>query len=511
MKIDRQLGVGATSTVYSAIVTGDLPYASPGDRLAIKVLRATPDAQTMKRLMREVAIGQRIKSPYIVRYYDTGYINTGLERRPYIVLEQVIGKPFLEIIQQLRNNPGQRARARCLRILISLLEAMATLHQHNIVHRDVQPGNIIIRRGAGVLLDLGVSKYLNDDHSRTATWEEIGSRRYWAPEYVASSDRGMLRTSLKHSRSRWSHKGDIFMLGSTFIHALTGKRPFDDKKLYIDFYQALRNYGEMRRTSIPEIDLLPKWTWPEVAKIIYLMTARDARARPDAIQILRLIKQPPFKIKITTSSAKGFPLNKFLWMISSEHTYGDPWLLAKKVARLYKAKGENATLTVGDVARLGNFGGKGTVRSIAELAFWGLVSQIDESERIASIDYNLRPNLNEKVVLKVCKESVPIVEASIQHEQMHTHYRRIQNLLSMEWHERVHYRHCLNFDHIEFYGRHWTTDKCYCEKDAIVLRKLVDTRYGHQEIFIKGLRHIRRDTPDLQHLMSLQSGGSIHD
>ncbi|MEL6347362.1 MAG: serine/threonine-protein kinase, partial [Myxococcota bacterium] len=114
---------------------------------------------------------------------------------------------------KLHQRPPAERYARCRTIGQALAEALGALHEHNLIHRDVKPSNVLIdSRNRVVLADFGVVKD-QEDGERTSIGQMIGTRAYAAPEQIRCE--------------RIDPRADLFGLGATLYYTLTLRRPFE--------------------------------------------------------------------------------------------------------------------------------------------------------------------------------------------------------------------------------------------------------------------------------------------
>ncbi|HLO51635.1 MAG TPA: serine/threonine-protein kinase [Kamptonema sp.] len=180
-------------------------------RCAIKQFSfPTQDAEsynTAARLFRQEALrlnqlGQHPQIPQLLGHFEQN-------GRLYLVQEFIEG-PTLS--QKLRQT-GVFSEAQIWELLRDLLPVIAFIHQHSIIHRDIKPSNIISRNSDGkpVLIDFGVAKVVADT-ALIRTGTIIGSPEYMAPE---------------QTRGKAIAASDLFSLGVTCIHLMTGVAPWD--------------------------------------------------------------------------------------------------------------------------------------------------------------------------------------------------------------------------------------------------------------------------------------------
>jgi serine/threonine protein kinase len=234
-RIDGELGQGGMSIVWSATQT------ELGRPVALKVMRPVVVHERMqRRFMREAAILARLDHPYIVRVFDAA---TSLSAT-YLALERVDGTSLAAILAAVRRaglatasgatiraalagalpeqaDPGNeppppiREQPYCdalVELLAPIAEALHYAHAQGVIHRDVKPSNILVRRdGRAVLSDFGIAR---DDAPRDAS-ESValaGTPDSLAPE--------QLDGCTADARS------DVYGLGVTLYTALTLQPPF---------------------------------------------------------------------------------------------------------------------------------------------------------------------------------------------------------------------------------------------------------------------------------------------
>ncbi len=199
---EAEIGQGGMAYVYRARDT-------QLDRLcAIKVLRPefAADEHYIQRFLREARAVARLDHPRIVPIYQVGQ----LDQQYFIAMRYLDGPTLTELLQR-----GTLTRDQQLEYLEQIAEALDYAHRHNIVHRDVKPGNMIIDRSRGlVLTDFGIAAQL-DDPGATATGLLIGTPAYMAPEQILGQP--------------VTPQTDIYQLGATAYQILSGTQPFADR------------------------------------------------------------------------------------------------------------------------------------------------------------------------------------------------------------------------------------------------------------------------------------------
>src|SRR5262245_35282672 len=132
-RVGAKLGTGGMGSVYRAT------RLLIGDEVAIKILRSgETDPKASERFQREAQAAARLKHPNVVTIHDFGTTEAGLQ---YLVMELVEGESLRQLIMQ----QGVMAPAAAAEIIRQVCEALDDAHQHNVVHRDIKPDNIIVR------------------------------------------------------------------------------------------------------------------------------------------------------------------------------------------------------------------------------------------------------------------------------------------------------------------------------------------------------------------------------
>jgi serine/threonine protein kinase len=208
---------GGMSKVYVA------RHRDTGETVAVKMLRedAAADPILLGRFLRECSALVRLQHPNIVKGLEIGEEN-GV---PYLVMEYVPG----ETLGQRIFREGPLALEDCLRVFTQVSAALGYIHQENLVHRDVKPDNVLLTRdGVAKIADLGLTKDLSVGIELTGTKAGMGTLAYAAPEQFESAAAADARS-------------DIYALGATLYHALTGVPPFQGQVTLVVLRQKMTN------------------------------------------------------------------------------------------------------------------------------------------------------------------------------------------------------------------------------------------------------------------------------
>lgn len=203
-KLLRPLGKGGMGTVYLG------EHTLLRRRAAIKVFAPHKDDNetSLKRMEAEAQTVAQLDHPHIVRAYDFDRVDPYY----YFAMEYVEGTDLGKLVQDRGALPIRQALDYIRQAALGLAHA----HQKGIVHRDIKPANLLLTKDNIVkVADLGLALApREEDGSMTIEHEQVlGTADYVAPEQALDS----------HSVD---HRADIYSLGCTLYHLITGKPPF---------------------------------------------------------------------------------------------------------------------------------------------------------------------------------------------------------------------------------------------------------------------------------------------
>ncbi|MEX2215285.1 MAG: serine/threonine-protein kinase [Phycisphaeraceae bacterium] len=200
----KKLGAGAMATVY-------LGKQVSLDRLvAIKVLpkKFMSNPEFVERFYAEGRAAAKLNHPNIVQAYDVGKSGDF----HYFVMEYVEGKTVFDDLDAGR----KYSEAEALKIVLQVARALEHSHKQGFIHRDVKPKNIMLAKGGPAkLADMGLARAVSDVEAAEAEQgKAYGTPYYISPEQI----RGLMNVDFRC---------DIYGLGATFYHLVTGRVPFD--------------------------------------------------------------------------------------------------------------------------------------------------------------------------------------------------------------------------------------------------------------------------------------------
>ncbi len=247
-ELRKELGQGGMGKVYLAHqISLDRPCAV---KLMSNELAKKPGF--VHRFVREARSMARIDHPNVVKCYAV----SEHEGKHFVAMELMDGQSMQDWLDQL----GQLSIPDALHVTLVCADALRHAHGLNMIHRDIKPDNILVtKHGLVKVADFGLAKALDDDMSMTQSGTGLGTPHYMPPEQARNA---------KHVDNRC----DIYALGCTLYHFVTGKLPFSgDTIVDLITNKEKGQFTAARRinNNVPErLDL-----------IIDKMIARDPRHR----------------------------------------------------------------------------------------------------------------------------------------------------------------------------------------------------------------------------------------
>ncbi len=268
-RIKKKLGAGAMATVFLA------RQVSLDRLVAIKVLpkKYSSNTKFIERFYKEGRAAAQLNHANIVQAYDVGAAG----EHHYFVMEFVDGPTVYDRIV----GEKRMAEREAIDVVRQVAAALKHAHERGFIHRDIKPKNIMITRSGRVkLADLGLARALSDKDAAEA---EAG-RAYGTPYYISPEQiRGELDIG---------PQADIYGLGATFYHMVTGRVPFEGKNPSAVMHRHLKSELEPPDHLNPELS-------PACAQVIEMMMAKKREDRyqsvDDLMEDLDLVSQgkPP--------------------------------------------------------------------------------------------------------------------------------------------------------------------------------------------------------------------------
>jgi len=232
--------------------------------VAIKILRGDLGAQPdwVRRFHDEATAIARLGSPNVVQVHDFG--REGQE--DYLVLEYVEG---ISLADLLRERGGRLDPIAAAAIACQAADGLRAAHEASIIHRDIKPDNLLIRRdGLVKIADFGIAR-LMEEVSQTRTGSVFGSPLFMSPEQVEGRNP--------------SGAIDIFALAGVLYRSLTGRHPFEAEHAHAVMWKIVQEPVVLASELVPGLDL-------DLSALLAAMHSKAPSDRPGAAEVARHLR-----------------------------------------------------------------------------------------------------------------------------------------------------------------------------------------------------------------------------
>ena len=279
----EKIGQGGMGVVYKAMHTVLKKI------VAVKILppERLKDEHAVSRFRREIEAAGRLDHPHIVRTFDA----EADDGRHFLVMEWLQGEDLTKLVRRRGPLPVVEACDYIRQAALGLEYA----HQHQLVHRDVKPSNLILADGSVKVLDLGLALLHDaapDAGELTSTGQVMGTYDFIAPEQAMAS------------RSV-DARADIYGLGCTFYYLLTGSPPFPGK---VEVKKLLAHQLEEPTPMVHYRSDVPEKVTAVVAKMMAKKPAHRIGSMRELVDILSYTQSKEIagsKISLTSQSGRG--------------------------------------------------------------------------------------------------------------------------------------------------------------------------------------------------------------
>ncbi|NRA38179.1 MAG: protein kinase [Planctomycetes bacterium] len=253
VKIGRLLGRGAMGEVYSG------EQVSLRRPCAIKRIAShlADDEDIIHRFAREAQVVALINSPHVVGVYEFGKFTDGDGEEHYLIVMELVDGGF-----DLKSCVGSEITwQQSCSIIMQVAEGLAAAAEHDVIHRDIKPDNIMLsKKGVAKLADFGLAKSV-DSTAMTMQGTLMGTPNYMPPEACRGEE--------------VDARGDMYSLGATWYHLMSGQSLFTAANTMA----LLRAHCDDVPKSISEcVPDLPA----EVAALLMSCVAKDPADRPQS-------------------------------------------------------------------------------------------------------------------------------------------------------------------------------------------------------------------------------------
>jgi len=278
-RITRKIYEGSKTLVFRAVSLDD-----PDFKVIIKVLSSEfPTPQDIARLKHEYSILNRLDVDGIPRIVGLERYRNGLA----LVLEDIAAEPLRE-----RLNKGPLTVAEFLPLACDLAEILTRLHAKNIVHKDINPRNIVqsLPNDSVQMIDFGLAMQMvgrQEDIAPTGGME--GTLPYMSPEQTGRMNRPV------------DYRTDFYSLGATFYEMLCGRPPFDatDRSELVHCHLAVEpTHPHERNPEVPQV----------LSDLIMRLLAKNAEDRYQSARGLRADVETCAKAWTEGNTIPAFPL-----------------------------------------------------------------------------------------------------------------------------------------------------------------------------------------------------------
>ena len=242
-----ELGSGGMGTTY-------LAKQIAMDRLvALKVLkpRFSQDPDYIRRFEREAKMAARLSHENVATAYEVGEVGG----KHFFSMEYVDGQTVCELLEEKGPPPENEATY----VIVQVCRALAHAHEHDLVHRDVKPDNIIVKPNGQVkLIDMGLTRSTSSENSNLTETGFV----VCTPDY-ASPEQGLGKREI-------DIRSDIYSLGCVFFEVLTGEKPFTGST-------SMEIIGKHINEPLPPVKKLR----PELSDCVCRVVERMVAKRPE--------------------------------------------------------------------------------------------------------------------------------------------------------------------------------------------------------------------------------------
>ncbi len=230
-EILEEIGRGGMGVIYRA--------RQQHSRRIVAVKRILADQasshETLVRFRHEAEAVASLDHPNILPIYEVSESEEGL---PFFSMKYAEGGSLRAAAPVLRTEPRE-----CVRLMAKVARAIAYAHGKGILHRDLQPGNILLDgNGEPMVSDFGLAKWLDQNSDLTRTLETLGTPGYIAPEQAECP------------AAELTCAADIYSLGAILFYLLAGRPPFVGPNVLFVIHQAAATPAPRLRSLAPSLD-----------------------------------------------------------------------------------------------------------------------------------------------------------------------------------------------------------------------------------------------------------------
>ncbi len=254
--LEERIGRGSMASIYRGT------HLQLEKSMAVKILheKALSDHYTPEEFMDEARMAANLEHENIVRVYNAG-IEEGVS---FIQMELMEGTSLNQILDN--RNPLKEEEA--IDILEQTARGLSHAHQHDVIHRDMKPGNLMVTDDGTIkITDFGLARYQKELESIGEDEPVSGTPYYMSPE--------------QWKRNPLDPRSDIYSLGVTFYRILTGEHPFQSTNLRKLMHEHMEEPPDPPKQRNPELS-------HEMSSVIEKMIEKQREDRYESVaDILR--------------------------------------------------------------------------------------------------------------------------------------------------------------------------------------------------------------------------------
>jgi serine/threonine-protein kinase len=260
------VGRGGMSVVYKA------RNRQVNSIVAVKTLKQDllADEELFARFCQEAKVVQMLAHPNIVTVHDFGVTMDG---QPFMAMDYLEGRTLADVLEE----SGRIGVKRCVRIFSQVCDALAHAHAHNMIHRDIKPGNIMLVDTVNdtdvvKIFDFGFAKFLEKPGRKlqalTQVGDVLGTPLYMSPEQSAGK--------------KLDSRSDIYAVGCVMYESLTGRAPLIGENV-LDTMQKQINEKPVALDTIRPDLFIPQ----PMTAILFKTLEKDPAARYQSMKDLK--------------------------------------------------------------------------------------------------------------------------------------------------------------------------------------------------------------------------------
>ncbi|MBV8882032.1 MAG: serine/threonine protein kinase, partial [Planctomycetaceae bacterium] len=245
--LQREIGKGGMGAVYLA------HHVGLNKPVAIKIMSAAliGTASNIQRFMREAQMAASLEHPNVVQVFDVGEANG----QYYLAMQYVVGSSLDKLLEERGRLPLSEA----VPIVKGVARALDAAKAKGVVHRDIKPANVLLTKdGAVKVVDFGLARGADPADGLSMPGQVVGTPYYMSPEQAQGVSLDV--------------RSDLYSLGATFYHLITGQRVFEGETALAIMMKHLNENPRPPHELCPDLS-------PAVSRVVLTMLAKEPNDR----------------------------------------------------------------------------------------------------------------------------------------------------------------------------------------------------------------------------------------